>query len=675
MAFRLSVLLLLVLPWFTAQSAQERFALVIGNANYRVMPLHNPVNDATDMAQLLESKGFDTLRLLDASKREMETAIERFTRKLTTRKDAVGLFYYAGHGLEIDGNNYLVPVDADLLSEVDAKYDSVNAGRVLDGMAYANNGLNLVVLDACRNNPFKRGWRSATAGLSEMRPASGTLILYATEPRKVAGDGAGRNGIFTQHLLEALNQPDIEVKNAFQQVAVAVRDATGGEQIPWSEGIVFGQFYFTESASEAAAAPTPPYWDAEVSLWRAMQHCASRACLTAYLESYPKGRFASAAQALLAQSSALPETVAVRASPVQNTLVEELTLCRRHLEANRLTTGVGGTALACYRNVLNKDRDNAEALRGLESIVDIYLDWARTDLQRGRLAQAEIYLSRAEGILPESPAVRTLREALSSDRLAAPSLAASVSPMATEQPIMVAIPAGCFQMGSEDTEEERESHEHQHRVCVDGFHLAPREVTNKEFRNFRANHDSGDYRGQSLNGDQQPVVSISYSDAQAYAEWLSQRTGERYRLPTEAEWEYAARAGSSYARYWSDDSRQACRYANGYDLTSKRAHGFSWQHHDCDDGYAVTAPVASFAPNAWRLHDMLGNAWEWTCSAYSNTYDGSEMRCEEDLQASNQAVVRGGSWSNDPADLRSAYRTYRERDYRKHNLGFRLAKD
>ncbi len=144
---------------------QDRYALVIGNAAYKNARLANPVNDAMDIAKSLEDKGFKVTRLLNASKRQMEEAISRFTLELS-RDKVLGLFYFAGHGLELDGDNWLVPIGANINSEVDAKYDSVNAGRVLYGMQQANNGLNLVILDACRNNPYKRGWRSASRGLA-----------------------------------------------------------------------------------------------------------------------------------------------------------------------------------------------------------------------------------------------------------------------------------------------------------------------------------------------------------------------------------------------------------------------------------------------------------------------------------------------------------------------------
>jgi len=155
--------LLLLFSLSDVRAEGGRYALVIGNAAYPSAPLTNPVNDATDMAAKLKERGFQVTRLLDAGKRPMEEAIYAFTRKLTGA-DKVGVFYYAGHGLEIGGDNYLVPVDAVLRDETDGRYNTVNAGKLLDRMNQAGNGLNLVILDACRNNPFKRGWRGVETG-------------------------------------------------------------------------------------------------------------------------------------------------------------------------------------------------------------------------------------------------------------------------------------------------------------------------------------------------------------------------------------------------------------------------------------------------------------------------------------------------------------------------------
>ena len=183
------------------------------------------------------------------------------------------------------------------------------------------------------------------------------------------------------------------------------------------------------------------------------------------------------------------------------------------------------------------------------------------------------------------------------------------------------IPKGCFQMGSPASESGRGGDEHQHQVCVEGYWLGKYEVTNTQYRQFKPSHDSGNYKGNSLNGDTQPVVNVSWNDAVAYAEWLSSKTGKTFKLPTEAEWEYAARAGTKTARYWGDDDANALPPRQ-----HRRPHGkvasfkvSTFAYDGCDDGYKVSAPVGRFAPNAYGLHDMLGNVWEWTASPYDQS--------------------------------------------------------
>ena len=164
---------------------------------------------------------------------------------------------------------------------------------------------------------------------------------------------------------------------------------------------------------------------------------------------------------------------------------------------------------------------------------------------------------------------------------------------------------------------------------------------------------------------------MSWYGAVAYADWLSDKTGETYRLPTEAEWEYAARAGTDTARYWGADADEACRYGNVADQTAKRRWS-DWTIHNCDDGYATTAPVGRFQANEWALYDMLGNVWEWTCSAYAEDYDGSETRCQTSGGA--RRVYRGGSWYSVPRSLRAANRYRNSPASRYFRLGFRLAR-
>lgn len=240
--------------------------------------------------------------------------------------------------------------------------------------------------------------------------------------------------------------------------------------------------------------------------------------------------------------------------------------------------------------------------------------------------------------------------------------------------VMVWIPSSCFTMGSPENEADRSGNEKQHKVCVDGFWMGKTEVTNGQFRKFAASHDSGNYGSQSLNGDYQPAVRLGWKDAVAFAQWLSGKSGLKYRLPTEAEWEFAARAGSSEARYWGKDTSTACRYANIYDKTAQQAKALNWANYPCEDGQVAAAPVAQYQANAFGLHDMLGNVAEWTCSEYDSEYSGGEKRCTDATATTGRRVLRGGSWSDYPGLVRFAYRFPAVPEYGKwrSDIGFRL---
>ncbi len=271
---------------------------------------------------------------------------------------------------------------------------------------------------------------------------------------------------------------------------------------------------------------------------------------------------------------------------------------------------------------------------------------------------------------------------------------------------VINIPAGCFQMGSPETEEGRGDDEVLHRVCVKGFKLAKNETTVEEFRRFisathyitdaeRNTGESGCWsyqkesekhwnwwrwanwrepvRGISLS-ERAPVTCVSLYDVMAYIQWLNKETGHEYRLPTEGEWEYAARAGTATARYWGNNPDIACSYANAADLT--RLGAAKWpQTHNCEDGYFFSATVGALRANKFGLHDMLGNVWEWTCSKYEEKYTGVEEVCADIKPGSDVLIsIRGGGWNADAPRVRAAYRNWGLAWSRQANQGFRLVR-
>ncbi|HOG17022.1 MAG TPA: caspase family protein [Syntrophales bacterium] len=222
-------------------AAGQRTALVIGNSAYSSGPLKNPVNDATAMAAQLRDLGFAVILKRDAGLRAMDEALAEFGDRL--KRGGVGLFYYAGHGLQIGGVNYLVPIGAKINRESDARYEAMDAGKVLDEMANANNGLNIVILDACRDNPFARSFRNTARGLAIVSNApAGTFISYSTSPGQVARDGDGRNSPYTSALLQYMKEPGIPITDMFMKVRQKLRQETG--QIPWELSSLEGKFFF-----------------------------------------------------------------------------------------------------------------------------------------------------------------------------------------------------------------------------------------------------------------------------------------------------------------------------------------------------------------------------------------------------------------------------------------------
>ena len=234
---------------------ERRLALVIGNSDYKSAPLKNPVNDARDMSNTLKVLGFKVIEEINADRKEMEEAIRQFGKQL--RGGGVGLFYYAGHGIQAKGRNYLIPIGARIESESDARYQAVDAGMVLGKMEDAENDLNIVVLDACRDNPFSRSFRSRERGFAKMDAPKGSLIAYATAPGSVAADGKGRNGIYTKHLLKYMKTPGLTIESVLKKVRIDVMDETVDKQVPWESSSLRGDFYFNSGPSISIVKHTP----------------------------------------------------------------------------------------------------------------------------------------------------------------------------------------------------------------------------------------------------------------------------------------------------------------------------------------------------------------------------------------------------------------------------------
>ena len=636
-----------------AEVSGARIALVVGNGAYTgdLAALRNPVNDARLMARTLRGVGFAVTLVENADEQALEDAVVAFGGDLRRSGDGgAALFYYAGHGVQSDGANYLIPVDAQVELEQHLKTRTVPATLVLEEMEDAPTALNIVVLDACRNNPYSASGRSVggSRGLARMDTPPGSFFLaYSAAAGQVAADGDGANSVYTGALAVAMAQPGLELEEVFKQASRKVKAQTGGTQVPWREGSWDGAFHFVSPPGIGPVArPEPvrdPGMDPEWAEWQFLQKSKDPQAVRSFLERHPSGAYAAAARLLLAQLSGQPFTVEV---DPQSARVRILNIEQRYQAGMKLPAGE-------YR-------------------VE---------------ASAEGYETQVE-VVAHGPSPTTHRMAL---RRAAPKAGERFRDC-PDCPELVVVPAGAFMMGSPSHEQGRSEDEGPvHQVRIGRlFAVGVHEVTVSEFGRFVevTGHSTGGscrvwtggqwelrngfgWRSPGFGqGGGHPVVCVSWDDARAYLEWLSRSTGERYRLLSESEWEYVARAGTVTARWWGEGESGQCARANGADASA----GLSWGVA-CSDGHSRTAPVGSYGANAWGLHDVLGNVWEWTGDCWNGSYAGAptDGSAREYGDCSGR-VLRGGAWSGRPGDLRSANRNWYDTGSRYNFVGFRVAR-
>jgi uncharacterized caspase-like protein len=302
------ILLILLLTCGATPSADanQRIALVIGNAAYDEAPLDNPVRDAAAISSRLRSLGFDVVEAKDATLKEMQRALVEFVTQIES--GATAMVFYAGHGIQANGRNYLMPVDASLSSETALRFEAMEMNDILEEMERTGSSINLIVVDACRNNPFERKFRGGSRGLAVVDAAAGTLIAYATAPGQVASDGDGKNGLYTSALLDALETPNLKVEEVFKRVRAEVARRSGNQQIPWESSSLLGDFVFyasddvsapNNSGTALAAGSVTSEADRESLFWSSIKDSDSVDAFENYLARYPDGTFATIANARL----------------------------------------------------------------------------------------------------------------------------------------------------------------------------------------------------------------------------------------------------------------------------------------------------------------------------------------------------------------------------------------
>ena len=262
---RIALLAIVLCLWALPAPAEDavpakarRLALVIGNGSYKDVPLPNPLNDSDDVEKVLKESGFVVIKRQNTTLKEMHVALREFGDRLD--RQGVGLFYFAGHGMQVRGRNYLIPVDADIQREDEVAYNALDLNAVMEKLDSAKNPVNIVILDACRNNPFGSKFQTSSKGLAQVDAPPGTIIAFATAPGSTAADGSGRNGLYTQHLVKEITRAGIGIEEAFKAVRAGVRVESKNAQIPWESTSLESAFVFRPGAVQQGAGSGSNKW-------------------------------------------------------------------------------------------------------------------------------------------------------------------------------------------------------------------------------------------------------------------------------------------------------------------------------------------------------------------------------------------------------------------------------
>lgn len=664
------------------QTVEKRVALVIGNGDYlHAKSLPNPVNDAKDMTEKLQSLGFRVFAGTNMKKTEMITRIREFGEELAAN-GGVGLFFYAGHGVQFEGENYLIPVDADIKAEDEIDVFLVSIEIVLKKLATARNDLNIILLDACRDNPFAGSWKvnrstGSDGGWAKMNAPRGTVLFYATAPGSVASDGKGRNGLFTSTLLDHISQPDLELSKFIKTVIGDVSTKSKNTQTPWNESSFAGDFYFVKgskpseiktldkSLSEERLNEENAWKEASESndpedfrffldefpngfrsqeaknkidqlTWDAAKKSNSKEKIKAYLDKFPTGLNSGAARITL-RKIIERETALISTPKVENTTAETVLPKKENTEKNETATSTREIAAAEKTVTENKTATETLTIPQAEPDNPI-IPQAKPDINETVSAETE-----KAALIPPRIKIKTTALKIPPARL--PKVKSQMDNMGIE---LIFIPAGSFLMGASqaniaeskirarkdyaDFEESWITNETPaHKVEIaEPFWMGKTEITQEQWEKVMGINPS-----MNLDCAECPVERVSWDNAKDFIKKLnSLNNGFIYSLPTEAEWEYAARGGTPKL------------FAGNIDE-------ISW-HSGNSEG--KTQSVATRFPNSFGLYDMNGNVAEWCEDLYVPYIDPSATGEATETKSRNLRVVRGGSWNVFPTLQRSTVR-------------------
>ncbi len=337
--------LLALEPAFAAPDP-SRVALIVGNAAYQQAPLVNPTNDAAAMRDLFTTAGFTTDSLLNAKRADLLAAIDRFTTAVQKSETKQALFYYAGHGAQLDWRNYLLPVDIAVKRPDDVKNQCVDLGLILGRLSKLKDKTFIIILDACRDDPFKGAYKPEQKGLSQFDAPVGSLLAYATSPGNVAADGSGKNGLYTEHLVREFSNRSAKIEDALKRVRLNVRLGSNGEQIPWeTTSLESDIFIFPDGHQKLPDGELEKLLEAEMDAWTRVKNSRKVDDWIAYLKDYPNGRFAEIAQNKLTRLLEVRNAAVVAAAPTTSpaaTIAPQPAAAQKPAQAPMLILKPGG---------------------------------------------------------------------------------------------------------------------------------------------------------------------------------------------------------------------------------------------------------------------------------------------------------------------------------------------
>jgi formylglycine-generating enzyme required for sulfatase activity len=587
-----------------AQDGGARYALVIGNGNYVDFgKLANPVNDATDIAASLKNLGFQVSLYTDATRRQMNQALNDFHDKLAQNSSSAGFFWYAGHGIQSKGENYLLPVGAQIKREADLDDEAVSARKVSALLDDARNRVNVVVMDACRNNPIPSLGRGGSRGLTVVSAAPAeSMIMYSTGAGQVAADGAGRNSPFAQAFLKYMAQGG-DITATIKAITAETKRLTNGEQIPYLYSSLTVDFALNPKASSALAASanlstpsvtmTKSYGGLAVSVATAGE---------LYVDGMKVGDLSAGGKARLGNIEAGERSVEIR-----------------------------------------------------------YAD-GKVEMQKADVGEAQeasvsfVYKKTARQPTP-------------------------VLSLESPRPGFVLVPGGTFTMGSPPAEPGRYGDEEQHQVTLSPFAISINDLTFDEYDEYCAATHARKPMDEGWGRGDRPVINVSWLDAVAYCNWRSKKEHKSpaytikgkdvdcnwrsngYRLPTEAEWEFAAKGVVGTTDQASAGGAMNAAFAGSSDVGEA-----AWY---ADNSGNQTHPVGQKAPNGFGLYDMAGNVWQW-CWDFHGNYTLATQTDPRGPSHGFLRICRGGSWILSPGSLRSSMRGNNDPGIWNNRIGFRV---